>query len=265
MDSVRHIMEAVNREPILEGMKRAKDLYVKTKKMPLSTFTKLVKADPTEKKKYIEWMCLVYIKNHMRLSDIRKFSALAVFDKLLQRNIIPVDKRDIGRYETIEQVDDTIRHFEEVQTTSSLKKGVRTIEDVKKEDIVFQNDFVYIVDPKTEEDSCKYGKGSRWCTAALGGDRNYFNSYYGRQKTKLYYIIPFEPFPQDPNTLTPEMLSYMERLGSISKEEYAGQVYNKVAVAVTLSSSKTYFDFFDRQMPEDEVTALLSHWQVPTE
>ena len=277
MNLIEHIMRAVAKEPILEGWGQVKRNYVDTKKIPLSVALKLKKADPTEKKSYVEWMCKVFIDNKMRMSDIRKFSVLASFDDLKTRNIVPADKRDIGQYKTVEQLDDAVRPLEGVTTGSSIKKGISGIEDVKPEDLRFENEYVYIVDPKTEEDSCKYGKDSHWCTAAYKGDRNYFNNYYARQKGKLYYIIPFDPPRLTVDQLTEKMKSRAAYLrGSmphITDEFYAEHLYEKFAMLVSLFDPKNttrnvqefrqYWDLFDRQMDAEEFNSFMRKWNVP--
>lgn len=167
-----------------EGLSQARKLYVDTKKISPHILDELAELDPTPQKKYIEWMA----RSYMQIPDMNKYNVIAVFDKLANKGVI--QKKDIGQYKNIEEVDDIVRRYENVQTKSEIKKGVKDFEeDIKPEDKVFENDKCVVVHAKTKADSCKYGKGSRWCTAA-GGDRNYFRSYFFDRGVNLYYIIP---------------------------------------------------------------------------
>lgn len=51
---------------------------------------------------------------------------------------------------------------------------------------VYNSENYMIVVPKTQEASCAYGRGTRWCTAATGS-QNYFNQY--NSQGPLYIII----------------------------------------------------------------------------
>jgi len=48
-----------------------------------------------------------------------------------------------------------------------------------------------VFNPRTQDDACKYGKGTNWCIAAKGS-RNYFNSYFYGRGIELYIVISKE-------------------------------------------------------------------------
>lgn len=166
-----------------EGLARAKELYVKTGKISGRILKALVEKDPTPQKKYIEWMARTFPK----MPSMAKYDIIGKFDELCERN--KIEQKDINRYENIEQVDDIVRKVEADLSTSEIKKGVKGVEDIDPKDIIFQNDKCVVVLPKKVDSSCKYGRGSTWCTASMGS-RNYFNSYYFGRGVNLYYIIP---------------------------------------------------------------------------
>ena len=53
--------------------------------------------------------------------------------------------------------------------------------------IFYQDRDITIYNPKTKEESCHYGRGTRWCTAATKGG-NMFDSY--NERGPLYIIVP---------------------------------------------------------------------------
>jgi hypothetical protein len=171
---------------ITEGLKEAEKVFVETKKIPRPIFNKLAKMDPTPQKKYIMWMCKMYLTTR----SVAKFEIVKKFDELVRKN--QIEDKDIynkAKYPNIEAVDDIVRKKEYELTKSQIKRGVKDFGDVPKEDIVWQTDLVTIVKPCSIEKSQMYGRGSNWCTASMGS-RNYFHSYYFKQGVNLYYVFP---------------------------------------------------------------------------
>jgi len=195
---------------LTEGVSQAKKLYVDTRKLSPRVFAKLVAYDPTEQKKYIEWIARVFFKERMHHEDLPKFEAIKKFDELCNKNVIT--QKDINQYANIEAVYDEVKKHEDVKT-----KGEEEREIKGNAEAVFQNNKVVIIFPKDKEASCVYGKGTKWCTSA-DSSYNYFNRYFFDQYTNLYYILP--------------------------KGEYM-QKYGKIAVAVERGGKKTYFDATD--------------------
>ena len=63
----------------------------------------------------------------------------------------------------------------------------RDIKDVKQFDsLSLESDNVKIYTPKTKEESCHYGRGTKWCTASTKG-QNMFNQY--NRQGQLYIIV----------------------------------------------------------------------------
>ena len=90
--------------------------------------------------------------------------------------------------------------------------------------------------PTTIEASQKYGRGSTWCTAAMG-TRNYFDDYRKRRYTNLYYILP--------------------------KIDMGDEKYTKVAVAVYPNGNKEYYDYCDRSMNTSEFDGIKKQLDIP--
>jgi hypothetical protein len=245
---IRNIKVLFENENINEGLSRAKELYLDTRKVRPDIFKKLIAFDPTlqlnpttkqyvGKGKYIEWMARMYAKRKIPAAQIGSLEIIKIFDNLLQKNIVPVESRDINRFQSVEQLDDIVRRHEKTVTGSEIKKGVKDVADVDPKDIVFNGEFAVVVDPKNVDTSCKYGKGSKWCTAAYKGERNYFEDYYLHRKVKLYYIIP--------------------------KIDMKNQKYEKIAVAVSLDGRKEYFDYFDDHIEPATFSKIRAKLDLP--
>ena len=61
----------------------------------------------------------------------------------------------------------------------------RTVRKVEGGNVVYDDSRFFVVNPLTNESSCYYGKGTKWCTAAEG--TNHFNRY--NEDGKLFYVL----------------------------------------------------------------------------
>ena len=216
---------------INESVALARKLYLNTNKIMKDYFDKLVALDPTQQKKYIEWMVKTFINSHYRDNDIEKYNIIAEFDKLLGKDIIPTDKRDINSFSNIEGVDDLVRQFSEIETKSGTIKKMK-LEEV---DVIFENDKVVVIKPKSIKSSCMYGAHTKWCTSATSSS-NYFSDYYFKNLTTLYYIIP--------------------------KGKYLDK-YDKIAISVDKSGTKRYWDVHDKSRTEDWFNKIAEDLGIP--
>ena len=229
MESFEGLVSSIQEESVIESVSRAKELYLDTKKINRHIFNSLLKLDPTVKYegdkpiggKYIEWMIRVFIRDHMSPSDINKFGVMKDFDKLINKNLI--QQKDINQYKSVESVYDEVKKYEDVKTKSEQEK-----EEKKDADVIFENDRVLVVMPRSKESSCRYGANTKWCTS--GTTYNYFNSYYYGKGVSLYYVIP--------------------------KGEYLNK-YGKIAVAVNPNGDRTYYNAQDNSLSEQTVKPIF--------
>jgi hypothetical protein len=224
------LMESIIRRALVcEGVAQAKKLYMDTHKIPEHTFEQLLEKDPTEQKKYIEWMCKSYIAGNRTISQ---YDVIADFDNLLSRNKIEPQKRDINKYKTPEQVYDVVKYYEvQEPSKSQLQKQVKTNEAVK----VFENDNAVVVKPLSKDASVCYGAGTKWCTSA-SSSHNYFNTYFYNAKVTLYYVIAKKDAPSN---------------------------YDKVAVAVYPNGVKECFLADDQSISYDKIQPYFKELGIP--
>lgn len=239
---------------LLEGKRDAIERFVNTGKIPKDVFDRLLEYDPTEQKKYIEWMCKTYVKEHPTLN---MYSVIKQFDDYATRN--QITQKDIYSYPTLEAVIDVVNMMEDTTSKTQQKKAKAGIKDYEKDidpnDIIFKNDKVIIVLPKTKEASIKYGRGSRWCTAADSGG-NMFNSYRRNSHVNLYYFIPIvdvTPFAMQMEDEIKEAMAKRRSVVRTKKNVSEEAVHNleKVAVAVYTNGKKEAFYNDDSRLDED--------------
>ena len=114
---------------------------------------------------------------------------LILFDKGTEMGMV---KGGIDQYKPEDS--DGIEAFETL--VNSIQKKVKEAEMMKRyekdaketSDIVADEDDYMIVRPNTEEGSCYYGRGTRWCISATQST-NYFNQYSGQGKA--FYFVNF--------------------------------------------------------------------------
>ncbi len=87
---------------------------------------------------------------------------------------------DIFQYKSEDELEVELRDAKEKSFTKKLKKASAG-EDFDK---IWENDDMLIVVPKSHVGACKFGQGTRWCTASK--NNNYFDSYY---KSGILYRI----------------------------------------------------------------------------
>ena len=88
---------------------------------------------------------------------------------------------DIFQYKNEEELTVELWNAKEKSFTKKLKKASAG-EDFDK---IWENDDMLIVVPKSHVGACKFGQGTKWCTASK--TNNYFDSYY--KKGILYRVL----------------------------------------------------------------------------
>ena len=221
----------VNERTLTEGRKELWRQYVENGKVPGATFKQLEELDPTgQKRKYLGWILARYVDGYR---DKAQYEVLKDFEELTPRKKIKGQDADIGRYKSPEAVFDAVKKFEapsKSEQKADLKSG-----RIDPADVVYENEQVWVVKPKTKQDSCRYGAGTKWCTAT-GTSYNYFNSYYYGEKVTLYYVIRKEP--QD-------------------------DVHDKLAVAVYPDGRREYFDMEDVNLDDEYAREVIEGMGVP--
>ena len=146
---------------------------------------KIEAADPTNNKKYTQWMARQFALGHvLKLEDVASTLAdsVAKFDKLNRKKKIPAPFNDINRYKTADEFMNKMDEFEDIVDDSE--------DAASKAKKAYADDDVTVIVPENEAAACKYGRNTRWCTAAVHGT-NYFDQY--NRQGPMYILIPKTP------------------------------------------------------------------------
>ncbi len=141
--------------------------------------------DPTPNKEYTQWMARMYANGDVKLEDLNRHDWLGLYDLAKKRRILKLEDRDINKFRTYEQFEEAFAPHYPLDELRPQKEIIGA--EAKK---VFEDAQVLVVIPENEAAACKYGAGTRWCTAATRGE-NYFNHY--NSEGPLYIIIPKKP------------------------------------------------------------------------
>lgn len=156
-------------------------------------YNKIIELDPTYNKEkdilgnYTKWLLRkdnIEILKKTKDEDLYKIKDdLTFFDKGKKINLFPVDKKDINKFNI-----DTLLDFVFIynKNNQGLTSKSEKEKEIKKDIIKYDLSNWLIIIPKTEEASCYYGKGTKWCTAATGYN-NQFDNY--NKKGNLYILI----------------------------------------------------------------------------
>jgi hypothetical protein len=163
-------------------MAKVDELREKYPRVTKATFEKLVKADTTPTKKYLEYMLKMWTtklegKAYIPTSNIL-IDQVKLFDELLPYNNNSKDiySREYSNFEVLKNVNNKLSSIREEKTFNKNEHA----------NIIFEDDNYIFLEPKTHKGSLKYGANTRWCTASKANP-NTFASY--TKRSCLVYLI----------------------------------------------------------------------------
>lgn len=180
----------------LEG-KPYEDIIMPTEESnPVVGFTNfLEQADPTQNKKYVNWMITRYLRGDVRrLEDFpaRITNALEYYDRLKRKKKLESEHTDINKIKDIEEVVQYYKKKAEEEGSGDLaskREKEKSIEQQMYDEgdakLVYNDSEFKIVVPVSHKASCYFGKNTRWCTT---GTASTYHDMYSRQGP-LYIIL----------------------------------------------------------------------------
>jgi hypothetical protein len=156
--------------------------YIKSKNPNLSNdaVEALALADPTNEKKYLNWIVRLFNNGAFTSNNEEIDESLLVKTTILIKSFesnkskIPQELRDINKFKNLLDLSFFLMKFERQNRQdeeSFLKNGIRR---------VFEDENWLVASPLTMQASIKLGKSTTWCTASKEPDNNRFHSYAGR-------------------------------------------------------------------------------------
>ena len=161
-------------------MSKIEELKVKYSGLKNDTFTRLVDGDETSTRKYTEFLLKTW-SNRGANGCVRTIDMLI---DLVNRfdNVLPyIENKDIYHkdYSWIHTLKEVV---DKAETDKELKGFLRE----EHVEVLYEDDKVLFVVPKTHKGSLKYGAGTKWCTASKN-DVSTFNNY--SKGALLAYLI----------------------------------------------------------------------------
>ena len=159
---------------ILEG--RVEDVK---KKYPdySSVVDNLSEFDPSGNNKYLMWM-VDQFENDEDIGNIK--DVVSSFHKNIQR--LKSSEKDINSYKTLQDLRGVLNKLDDKSKTQT-KKEIKH----READIVFENENVIVVEPKSHKASCYYGSGTKWCTTEK--ESYNWDKYIFDNNVTFYYIL----------------------------------------------------------------------------
>ena len=161
--------------------------YVWSQQQGAALATRIIDAiaevDPNQQKRNTQWMLNLFLKERLPLEDLGKVSEyLTVFERVKGR--LPVELRDLNKYQSPQNLYDTIAPYEEETSARAADRALDT-EMHKQAKVVFNDADYKIIIPLTQEASCHFGTNTQWCTAA----KSSWNAFEHYSKDGPLYII----------------------------------------------------------------------------
>lgn len=163
--------------------------------------------------KYADWFL-----SHLEEADDEEFilewiEVIKQFDKYSKN----LQKKDVREYNSLVELSNAVNEY-----TKTKKEKVSENESVK----IYEDERILIVRPLTHKASCKYGKGTKWCTTQTNS--GYFDRHTSGNQA-LYYII--------------------------MKDFDISNKFYKIALN-KIGKSENWYDSLDQVMPPREVDLL---------
>jgi hypothetical protein len=114
---------------------------------------------------------------------------LPAIHKLEEREII----KNIDQYVTIDELERAVYEGERELKNREMMDRMRD-EAKATSDFLIDSEDVSLVRPNSEEASCYFGQGTKWCISSTASG-NYFNQYSG--EGHVFYFALFKHLPQD--------------------------------------------------------------------
>ena len=162
---------------VLESLNSARNLFLKTQKIPETIFNQLVNADPTPQKKYLEKLCKFYLE-HPNLDELKEL--IEIFDMLVSKR--QINYPDINQFKSFDEFQNLVLQNKDKKSKTQIEKEIK----ISDTEIILNSDDFLIVSPLSHKASCIYGAGTKWCTTEK--DSKYWDDYTA-QFVKFYYIL----------------------------------------------------------------------------
>ena len=163
---------------LMESLASAREKYLITNQISDEEFNLIKDLDPSKNFKYVEKMIDVYVKESPSLEELA--NTFKDFDEMSKKN--QLKNSDITSYGSFSDILDTTQN-----TFSEYKEKIETKAKGNEVDIVYEDDKVLVLIPRTHEAVCKYGSGTKWCITEE--DPEHYLNYLSKSITHYFVIM----------------------------------------------------------------------------
>jgi hypothetical protein len=243
-------------------MSKVTDLREKYPKVTEVTFKKLVNGDNTPTKKYLEYMLKMWTLKIAGKHNIPSSEAL-IKEVNLFNDLLPYNpNKDI--YSPL------YNHFNDLKTSNVKYWDVREEKTFVKAEhisVIYEDDDVILLEPKTHQGSLRYGANTKWCTASKNNP-NTFTSYANRgclaylidksnSKANNYSKLAF--INQSGFPLSGQIEIYNQMDSHISEKTVMNNGWDESKIYELLLRYRTYHvDWFRLKQSRDEVSKTVN-------
>jgi hypothetical protein len=224
-------------------MSKATDLKEKYSRVTDTTYRKLLNGDNTPTKKYLEYMLKMWTSKVDRKQNIPSAEALVkevnLFDTLLPYN----PNKDIYSSE--------YSNFATLKAYNLKYWEVREEKTFVREEhanVIYEDDDILFVEPKTHKGSLRYGANTKWCTASKNNPST-FTSYTSRgclaylidknnSKGSTYSKLAF--INQSGFPLSGQIEIYNQADSHISEKTIVSNGWDEMKIAELMLKYRTY-------------------------
>lgn len=149
-------------------MDRLEFLKNKYSDVPSDIFDIAISQDPTNEKKYLDWILRLYKKLEIKHNDLTCVNVLlSQFERI--KKILSPEFRDINKFSSLAQLYSlVVRAMAEEKTSIEqfLSNGAKKI---------YSDEKWLIVSPLTYEAALKYGQSTKWCTSSKDSSSHFYS------------------------------------------------------------------------------------------
>jgi hypothetical protein len=243
-------------ESVCEGIATTRKTYLQTGKIDQEVFDAIKEADPTEKKKYMDWMAKAALINNgspakgKSVADmiLRSYAPIiSQFEEMVERGIVPKEQRDIYKIKDFSDLKRIVTSLEGRETKTQQKKRVKE----EGADKVLDDYKFKVYEIHSFEASQQYGSHTKWCITSYDG--KYWTDY-SQQGIYFYFVIL-----QDDIWMT-ENLEEDPDSDMDDDEDWFGSEGSKYAIA--FQGGLRDYEVYDEE--DDKLPSSTADWLVET-
>jgi hypothetical protein len=161
-------------------MSKIDELKVKYSSLKPDTFTRLVNGDQTPTKKYAEFLLKTW-SNRSNNGCVRTIDNLIDLVSRFNSLLPYITEKDIYHKSYL-----NVNVLKYTVTVAEEEKDAKSFDRDDHVEVLYEDDDILFVIPKTHKGSLKYGANTRWCTASKDNPST-FNNY--TKSSLLAYLI----------------------------------------------------------------------------